>query len=123
VVGNRTRVRVVKNKVAAPFKVAEFDIMYNEGISKEGGILDMGVALELIDKRGSYYSYGEERLGQGREKSKQYLREHPELAGQLDAKIRAEAGIESQEEEAIPAEITPIEQDQPAEQLEVAIGD
>jgi recombination protein RecA len=123
VVGNRTRVRVVKNKVAAPFKVAEFDIMYNEGISKEGGILDMGVALELINKRGSYYSYGEERLGQGREKSKQYLREHPELAGQLDAKIRAEAGIGPQEEEAIPAEITPIEQDQPAEQLEVAIGD
>jgi recombination protein RecA len=123
VVGNRTRVRVVKNKVAPPFKVAEFDIMYNEGISREGGILDMGVALELIDKRGSYYSYGEERLGQGREQSKQYLRDHPELASQLDAKIRAAAGIGAQEEEAIPAEITPIEEGQPAEQLEVAMGD
>ncbi len=95
VVGNRTRVRVVKNKVAPPFKVAEFDIMYNEGISKEGGILDMGVALELIDKRGSYYSYGEERLGQGRENAKDYLREHPELAVELDAQVRAAAGIGS----------------------------
>jgi recombination protein RecA len=74
VVGNRTRVRVVKNKVAPPFKVAEFDIMYNEGISKGGGILDLGVELELISKRGSYYTYGEERLGQGRENAKAYLR-------------------------------------------------
>jgi recombination protein RecA len=106
VVGNRTRVRVVKNKVAPPFKVAEFDIMYNEGISKEGGILDMGVVFELIDKRGSYYSYGEDRLGQGRENSKQYLREHPELASQLDAKIRATAGIGEQ----------PVDFDSPVEE-------
>ncbi|MHA1573651.1 MAG: recombinase RecA, partial [Alphaproteobacteria bacterium] len=89
-----------------PFKVAEFDIMYNEGISKEGGILDMGVVFELINKRGSYYSYGEERLGQGRENSKQYLREHPELASQLDAKIRAEAGIGEQ----------PVDFDSPVEE-------
>jgi recombination protein RecA len=106
VVGNRTRVRVVKNKVAPPFKVAEFDIMYNEGISKEGGILDMGVALELIDKRGSYYSYGEERLGQGRENAKQYLREHPEMAEELVQKVRAAAGIGEQ----------PIDFDKPIEE-------
>jgi recombination protein RecA len=79
VVGNRMRVRVVKNKVAPPFKVAEFDIMYNEGISKVGGILDLGVEMELIEKRGSYYSYGDLRLGQGRENAKEYLRQNPEL--------------------------------------------
>jgi recombination protein RecA len=80
VVGNRVRARIVKNKVAPPFKVAEFDIMYNEGISKVGGVLDLGVETELITKRGSFYSYGDERLGQGRENAKQYLREHPEMA-------------------------------------------
>ena len=93
VVGSRTRVRVVKNKVAPPFKVAEFDIMYNEGISKVGDILDLGVEMELIEKRGSYYTYGEERLGQGRESAKQYLKEHPELAAELEARIRATGGI------------------------------
>ena len=123
VVGNRTRVRVVKNKVAPPFKVAEFDIMYNEGISKVGGVLDLGVELELIEKRGSYYSYGEERLGQGRENSKDYLREHPEMASELDAKIRAAAGIGPKGEEPIPTEITPIEEDEPVEQLEAVMGD
>ncbi|MGA9192484.1 MAG: recombinase RecA, partial [Anaerolineales bacterium] len=78
ITGNRARVRVVKNKVAPPFRVAEFDIMYNEGISKAGDLLDIGVETELIEKRGSYYSYGETRLGQGRENAKQYLRENPE---------------------------------------------
>jgi recombination protein RecA len=106
VVGNRTRVRVVKNKVAPPFKVAEFDIMYNEGISKAGGVLDLGVEFELIDKRGSYYSYGEERLGQGRENAKDFLREHPELASELEGKIRAAAGIGKQ----------PVDFDKPVEE-------
>jgi recombination protein RecA len=106
VVGNRTRVRVVKNKVAPPFKVAEFDIMYDEGISREGGVLDLGVELELIDKRGSYYSYGEERLGQGREKAKQYLRDHPDMANELESKIRAAAGIGKQ----------PVDFDKPVEE-------
>jgi recombination protein RecA len=118
VVGNRTRVRVVKNKVAPPFKVAEFDIMYNEGISKEGGILDMGVELELIDKRGSYYSYGEERLGQGRENAKNYLRENPELAAELDAHVRAAAGIGSR----VDASITdPVESEDSVEQVEAVL--
>lgn len=93
VVGNRVRVRVVKNKVAPPFKRAEFDIMYNEGISVAGGILDLGVEMEVIDKRGSYYSYGEQRLGQGRENSKGFLRENPEVALAIELAIRETAGL------------------------------
>ncbi|UCF60329.1 MAG: DNA recombination/repair protein RecA, partial [Anaerolineaceae bacterium] len=92
----RVRVRVVKNKVAPPFKVAEFDIMYNEGISKVGGILDLGVDMGLIEKRGSYYSYGDLRIGQGRENAKGYMRENPELIEELEAGIRAAAGIETE---------------------------
>jgi recombination protein RecA len=92
VVGNRTRVRVVKNKVAPPFKVAEFDIMYDEGISKAGGVLDLGVEMGLIEKRGSFYTYGELRIGQGRENAKQYLKDNPDLAIEVEAKIRAAAG-------------------------------
>jgi recombination protein RecA len=94
VVGNRVRVRVVKNKVAPPFKVAEFDIMYDEGISKVGGILDLGVETELIEKRGSFYSYEDQRLGQGRENSKKYLRDNPELAAEIGTRIRATAGLD-----------------------------
>lgn len=93
VVGNRVRVRVVKNKVAPPFKVAEFDIMYNEGISKVGDILDLGVELDLIEKRGSYYSYGERRLGQGRENAKDFLRENPEMALEIENAVRAKMGL------------------------------
>jgi recombination protein RecA len=89
VVGSRVRARVVKNKVAPPFKVAEFDIMYNEGISKVGGILDLGVEAGLVEKRGSFYTYGEGRIGQGRENAKQYLRENPQMALQLEEGIRA----------------------------------
>jgi recombination protein RecA len=93
VVGNRTRVRVVKNKVAAPFKVAEFDIMYNEGISKVGDLLDIGVEMELIEKRGSFYSYDERRIAQGRENAKQYLKDNPEIADQIELLIRANEGL------------------------------
>jgi recombination protein RecA len=93
IVGNRVRVRVVKNKVAPPFKVAEFDIMYNEGISKLGDILDLGVEIDIIERRGSYYSYGETRLGQGRENSKQFLRENPEFAVAIEEEIRKESGL------------------------------
>jgi recombination protein RecA len=96
VVGNRVRVRVVKNKVAPPFKVAEFDIMYDEGISKVGDILDLGVKMELISKRGSFYSYGDLRLGQGRENAKGYLRENPELSHELDLAIRTSAGLDGE---------------------------
>jgi recombination protein RecA len=89
VVGSRTRVRVVKNKVAPPFKVAEFDILYNEGISKEGDVLDLGVALGVVEKRGSFYTYGEQRIGQGRENARQALREAPDLALELEEQILA----------------------------------
>jgi len=95
VVGNRVRVRVVKNKVAPPFKVAEFDIMYDEGISKVGNIIDLAVEMELVSKRGSYYSYGDLRLGQGRENTKLYLKENPNLIEELEAGIRAAVGIET----------------------------
>jgi recombination protein RecA len=91
VMGSRTRVRVVKNKVAPPFRVAEFDIMYNEGISKVGDVLDLGVEMGLVEKRGSFYTYGEARIGQGRENAKEYLRANPELANEIEAKIRAVA--------------------------------
>ncbi len=88
VVGNRTRVRIVKNKVAAPFQTAEFDIMYNEGISKSGDLLDLAVAYEIVDKRGSFYNYKEDRLGQGRESAKDYLRDNPRLFEAIEAQIR-----------------------------------
>ena len=88
VIGNRTRVRVVKNKVAAPFKTAEFDIMYAEGISKVGDILDLATELDLIQKRGSFYSYGDLRLAQGRENAKDFLRGNPDLAEEIEATIR-----------------------------------
>ena len=88
IIGNRTRVRVVKNKVAPPFQKAEFDIMYNEGISKVGDLLDLAVEAEIIDKRGSFYSYGETRLAQGRENSKEFLRQNPDLAEELEAIVR-----------------------------------
>jgi recombination protein RecA len=88
IIGNRTRVRVVKNKVAPPFRTAEFDIMYNEGISKAGDVLDLAVELELIDKRGSFYSYGDIRLGQGRENAKEFLRENLDMMDEIDMSIR-----------------------------------
>ncbi len=88
IVGNRVRARIVKNKVAAPFRVAEFDIMFNRGISKMGDILDIGVSQGHIRKAGAFYSYGETRLGQGREASKQFLSEHPEIAESVEARIR-----------------------------------
>jgi recombination protein RecA len=88
VVGSRTRVRVVKNKVAPPFREAEFDIMYNEGISREGDLIDIGTQMGLIAKRGAFFSFGETRIGQGRENAKQYLKEHPDLAAQIEQAIR-----------------------------------
>ncbi|MBL4807102.1 MAG: recombinase RecA [Rhodobacteraceae bacterium] len=94
VVGNATRVKVVKNKVAPPFKQVEFDIMFGEGISKLGEILDMGVKLELVGKAGSWFSYGDERIGQGRENSKKFLKEHPEIANEIEDKIRAAHGLD-----------------------------
>jgi recombination protein RecA len=91
IVGNRTRVRVVKNKVAPPFRTAEFDIMYNEGISKVGDLIDLATQLGVIDKRGAFFSYGETRLGQGRENSKEFLRQNPAIADEIEALIRQHA--------------------------------
>ena len=93
VVGNRTRVRVKKNKVAPPFRQAEFDIMYNEGISRTGDILDMGASMDIIDKRGSYFFYDDERIGQGRDNAKTALREDPELSMVIENKIRESLGM------------------------------
>ncbi|MDO8750155.1 MAG: recombinase RecA [Dehalococcoidia bacterium] len=91
VVGNRVRARVVKNKVAPPFRTAEFDIMFNQGISLEGDLVDLGVAYGILTKSGSFYSYADKRLGQGREQAKEYLRQHPDVAKPLDERIRAVA--------------------------------
>ncbi|MBL6605813.1 MAG: recombinase RecA [Alphaproteobacteria bacterium] len=93
VVGNQTRVKVVKNKVAAPFRTVEFDIMYGEGISKLGELLDLGVAAGLVEKSGSWFSYGEQRIGQGRENAKNFLRENPDMANDLEVSIRQNAGL------------------------------
>ncbi|MFO7894775.1 MAG: recombinase RecA [Longimicrobiales bacterium] len=92
-VGNRTRVKVVKNKLAPPFRQAEFDIMYNEGISHEGLLLDLGDELGIIDKAGAWYSYGETRLGQGRENGKQFLKENPDVAEEIETQVLSELGI------------------------------
>ena len=88
VVGNRTRIKVVKNKVAPPFKQAEVDIMYGEGISREGSIIDIGVELDIVQKSGAWFSYNGERLGQGRENSKQFLKDHLDISGQIERQIR-----------------------------------
>ena len=93
VVGNQTRVKVVKNKLAPPFKMVEFDIMYGEGISKTGELLDLGIKAGIVEKSGSWFSYGSERIGQGRENAKQYLKDRPERAAEIEAKIRQNAGL------------------------------
>ncbi len=94
IVGNATRVKVVKNKVAPPFKQVEFDIMYGEGISKNGELIDLGVKAGIVEKSGSWYSYGDERIGQGRENAKTYMRENPRIALDIEDKIRAAHGLD-----------------------------
>ena len=94
VVGNHTRVKVVKNKVAPPFKQVEFDIMYGEGISKMGELIDLGVKAGVVDKSGAWFSYGDERIGQGRENAKNFLRENPSIAHAIEDKIRAAHGLD-----------------------------
>src|SRR5438046_3138915 len=93
VIGSRTKVRVVKNKVAPPFKEAEFDILYGSGISREGELVDIGSELNIVEKSGAWYAVGGERIGQGRENAKEFLRDHPEVAQQIETALRARAGI------------------------------
>ena len=97
VVGNQTRVKVVKNKVAPPFKQVEFDIMYREGISKTGELIDLGVKAEVVEKSGSWFSYNGERVGQGRENAKQFLKDNPDMANEIERAIRANAGLVAEE--------------------------
>jgi len=109
VTGSRAKVKVVKNKCAAPFKQAEFDINYGEGISREGEIIDLGVELRLVDKSGSWFSYGDMRLGQGRENAKQFLKDNPELSREIEGKVRKAMGIGVPELTVIEGGISPQE--------------
>ena len=93
VLGNQTRVKIVKNKVAPPFKQCEFDILYNEGISHEGELIDIGVMHNIVDKSGAWYGYGKERIGQGKDNARQYLKDHPEMATEIEEKLRVAMGI------------------------------
>jgi recombination protein RecA len=93
VIGNRTRVKVVKNKMAPPFKEVEFDIMYGEGISREGDLVDLAVEKEIIQKSGAWFSFDDERIGQGRENAKVFLKEHPEVAQAIEEKIKERLGL------------------------------
>jgi recombination protein RecA len=93
IVGNRTKVKVVKNKVAPPFKEAEFDILYGVGVSREGELIDLGAEHRIIEKSGAWYSYEGERLGQGRENARVYLKEHPDIALKIDNQLRTAMGL------------------------------
>jgi recombination protein RecA len=108
-IGSRVRVKVVKNKVAAPFKQAEFDIMYGTGISKEGSILDMAVEQEIVDKSGSWFTYQTERLGQGREAAKEFLVQNPDLREEIEHKVRIACGLEFGDEPVGEPDFDPFE--------------
>lgn len=94
IIGNRTKVKIVKNKIAPPFRVAEFDIMYNEGISRTGDVLDLAVLHNIVEKSGAWFGYGDGKIGQGREASKQYLAEHPEVLDEIEKKVREKVAVE-----------------------------
>ncbi|MBA3925318.1 recombinase RecA [Listeria sp. FSL L7-1582] len=114
VIGNKTKIKVVKNKVAPPFRVAEVDVMYGFGISREGELVDMASEIDVINKSGSWYSYNEERIGQGRENAKQYLKEHPEIRDEISKRVRQEYEIDVKpnlSEEALPEEINLLDED------------
>jgi len=107
VLGNQTRVKIVKNKVAPPFKQCEFDILYNEGISHEGELIDLGVIHNIVDKSGAWYGYGKERIGQGKDNARQFLKDNPEMANEIEEKLRVAMGISEAdvaEEEAVETE-------------------
>ena len=110
VVGSRTKVKVVKNKVASPFRQAEFDITYGEGISRPGELIDMGIEAKIVDKTGAWLSYGDLRIGQGRENAKQFLKENPQLADEIEAKLRKHLNLAP----ATPASERPASGEAPA---------
>ena len=116
VTGNRTKVKIVKNKVAAPFREAEFDIIYGEGISREGDLIDLGVAQNIVEKSGSWYSYKGERIGQGRENARQFLKDNPDIRQQIDTELRKALGLVRKEagKEAEPVAAAPVEVQKPA---------
>jgi recombination protein RecA len=104
VVGNRTKVKVVKNKVASPFREAEFDIIYGEGVSKEGDLLDLGAAQNIVEKSGSWFSYKGERIGQGRENARQFLKDNPDIRQAIDIELRKALGLIKPDPAAVPVE-------------------
>ena len=115
VTGNRTKIKIVKNKVAAPFREAEFDIIYGEGISREGDLIDLGVAQNIVEKSGSWYSYKGERIGQGRENARQFLKDNPDIRQQIDTELRKTLGLVRKEPEAVAAQVpAPVEAPKPA---------
>jgi len=122
VVGNRTRVKVVKNKVAPPFRQAEFDIMYGKGISREGGVLDIAVEQEIVKKSGAWYTYEGEQLGQGRENAKQLLADNPELMIEISERIRQKMGLGEHEHEEVPAGVDANGEIDP-DDLPITLGD
>jgi recombination protein RecA len=107
VIGNRTKVKIVKNKVAPPFREAEFDILYGEGVSREGDLIDLAVAHNVVEKSGSWYSYKTERIGQGRENARQFLKDNPDTRATLDIEVREKLGLLKREATAPPAEPEP----------------
>ena len=108
-VGNQTRVKVVKNKVSPPFRVVEFDIMYGEGVSKTGELIDLGTKAGVVEKSGSWFSHKSQRIGQGRENAKQFLKDHPEVAGEIERTIRQEAGVAGKGLNLLDEDLTPEE--------------
>ncbi|MBP7690233.1 MAG: recombinase RecA, partial [Thermoflexales bacterium] len=123
VVGNRVRVRVTKNKIAPPFREAEFDIMFNEGISKVGDILDIGVNMDIITKRGAFFTYGDVKLGQGRENGKDFLRDHPEIANEIEGVIRANVAAAAEAAKATAKPAVDDEEEEDAVSIAEAIAD
>jgi recombination protein RecA len=119
VVGSRTKVKVVKNKVASPFRQAEFDINYGEGISRAGELIDVGLEAKIVEKSGAWLSYGDLRIGQGRENAKQFLKENPELAAEIEAKVRKALGLVPVETKPAPAAVPSAVAETPREKEKV----
>ena len=120
-VGNRTRVKVVKNKMAPPFKQAEFDILYGEGISREGSLIDMGVDAGIVKKSGAWYTYESDQLGQGKENSRAFLRDNPDLSNEIEKRIKETYGVGAQVDEPADVDVTPVDMDAPLD-VDAPIG-